>query len=141
MKKGVGSLLPTLASFRRAVRRSGGILIRKHRHRVCVRSRRLVDNRRGLTSLIQFDRVGAGRSVATAVLADRRLGAFRDPQADPVAGLPVAIRGGGIALVDADGVARTRLRDDGGITRPAGLVYNDAVLAESGRCGEKRDAG
>jgi len=98
---------------------------------VLTRFGRLGDGRRRLPFLGNLNRVRAKRSVATVVLADRRLGAFGHPQTHPVAGLR-AIRRRIATLADVDTVSLTRLGDGCRVGRCAVLGNADAVLPESG---------
>ena len=106
--------------------------IRQRRYRILIRSRRLINGRRGLTILRNLDRIRA-----SIVLIDRCFGAFGHPQAYPVAGL-TALIGLGIVLIDTDAVALSRLGDGSGVTGTTGLANADAVLGESSRSREQR---
>ena len=138
MRLKIGGGLRAIAPFRRTYLGGGLVPVWMGDHRILVRARRLVDRRFGVTRLPQLDRIRTGRSVATVMLADRRLGVVIHPQAHLIAlaglttaGLFLLIRSFSgfvyrrVALVDYDRIARSRLRYRRPVSRLVARLIDD----------------
>lgn len=133
MRLKIGGGLRAIAPFRRAYLTGGLVPVWMGDHRILVRARRLVDRRFGVTRLPQLDRIRA-----RIMLADRRLGVVIHPQAHLIAfaglttaGLFLLIRRfsgfvyRGVALVDYDRIARSRLRHRRPVPRLVARLIDD----------------
>ena len=129
MRLKIGCGVRAIAPFCRAYLAGGLVPVWMGDHRILVRTRRLVNRRFRVTRLPQLDRIRTGRSVATVMLADRRLGSVIHPQAHLIAFAGLTTAGLCLLIRSFSGFVyrRVALVDYGSIARIAVLIRSTLV--------------